>query len=385
MFLVMFTVSYNSSGNGSESRGTEQSSNDSEGISKDDSVAEETLEITGPADGVYGYAEKLRKYLTAEGDNVKVTDYAKGESAEAYNKISITWESTYSDVEKYKIAYGTEADFSDATEAEVSAKARKLNVYNLYKNTTYYVKVTAVRTAGDKTADCSFKTTDIGPRVMKIDKISNVRDLGGYKTSSGKTTLQGKIFRGGQLSPNLAYSVYDAYVLNESGKKYMSETLGIKTDFDLRSAPENKGLTQSVIPGATLEYYSVDGYLTAFTAKDAYRKVFSALSDETRYPLYIHCTGGADRTGTVCFLINALLGVDEQTLIQDYETTSFSAYGIRNKESTVYNFTPFLNKLKNDYTGNSLSEKTENYLLSIGITETEIYNIKAIMFGEETK
>ena len=90
MFLVMFTVSCNSSGSGNESRGTEQSSNGSEGNSKDDSVAEETLEITGPANGVYGYTEKLRKYLTAEGDNVKVTDYAKGESVEAYNKISIT-------------------------------------------------------------------------------------------------------------------------------------------------------------------------------------------------------------------------------------------------------------------------------------------------------
>jgi hypothetical protein len=37
------------------------------------------------------------------------------------------------------------------------------------------------------------------------------------------------------------------------------------------------------------------------------------------------------------------------------------------------------------YPGNSLQEKTENYLLSIGVTETEIYNIKAIFFGEPTK
>ncbi len=402
--FALFSVSCKSTNNGNDNPGTEQPGepdnpdnpdnpenpdnpdNPGGGTGEPETPpVEETLEITGPADGVYGYTERLRRYLTDKGD-VMVSDYVNGgRESEAYDKISVTWNSTYSDVEKFKVYYGTKSDFSDATEKEMSATARKLNVYNLYKDTTYYVRVTAVRSAGDVTADYSFKTTDIGPRVMKIGNIANVRDLGGYKTESGKTTLQGKIFRGGQLSPNANYPVYDAYVLTDSGKKYMSETLGIKTDFDLRNATENKGLTQSAIPGAKLEYYSVGGYLSAFTDKTGYKKVFSALSEETRYPLYIHCTGGADRTGTVCFLINALLGVDEKTLIQDYETTSFSTYEMRNKESTTYQFTPFLNQLKSDYAGNTLSQKTENYLLSIGVTKTEIYNIKAIMFGEETK
>ena len=44
-----------------------------------------------------------------------------------------------------------------------------------------------------------------------------------------------------------------------------------------------------------------------------------------------------------------------------------------------------MNKLKSDYKGDTLSEKVENYLLSIGVTETEIYNVKAIMFGEPTR
>ena len=35
--------------------------------------------------------------------------------------------------------------------------------------------------------------------------------------------------------------------------------------------------------------------------------------------------------------------------------------------------------------GETLSEKTENYMLSIGLNETEIYNLKAIMFGEPLK
>lgn len=352
----------------------------------DDPPVVEKLEITGPEDGVYGYTQKLRNYLTATGDDVKVSDYAteSGED-EAYDKIQIKWESNLENVEEYEIEFGLKDDFSDAEKQTMSATSRKLNVYNLYKDSTYNVRVTAVRKAGNKSATATFKTTDIGPRVMKIGGLCNVRDLGGYKTESGKTTVQGKIFRGGQLSQNANWSVYDNIVLNAAGKKYMSEVLGVKTDFDLRSQAENKGLTESPIPNARLEYYNVGGYLSAFTDAAGYKKVFSALADETRYPVYIHCTGGADRTGTVSFLINALLGVDEKTLIQDYEITSFSAFGMRNKESTTYQFTPFMNKLKSDYEGDTLSKKVENYLLSIGVTETEIYNIKAIMFGEPTR
>ena len=37
-----------------------------------------------------------------------------------------------------------------------------------------------------------------------------------------------------------------------------------------------------------------------------------------------------------------------------------------------------------EFEGSTLQEKTENYMLFIGLSQTEIYNIKAIMFGEET-
>ena len=38
---------------------------------------------------------------------------------------------------------------------------------------------------------------------------------------------------------------------------------------------------------------------------------------------------GADRTGTVAFLINGLLGVSFADLTKDFEMTSFSRYGAR--------------------------------------------------------
>ena len=64
--------------------------------------------------------------------------------------------------------------------------------------------------------------------------------------------------------------------------------------------------------------------------------------------------------------------------------TSFSVYGERNSKTTEYDFAKFVARLKT-YTGNTLSEKTENYMKSIGLTDTEIYNIRAIMFGKAVK
>ena len=83
------------------------------------------------------------------------------------------------------------------------------------------------------------------------------------------------------------------------------------------------------------------------------------------------------------FLVNALLGVPEELLIQDFEFTSFSKWGIRShleegEEGYGAAFRQFLAKLKT-YEGETLAEKTENYMLTIGVTQTEIESIRAIM------
>ena len=300
-----------------------------------------------------------------------------------YRSFSEDKNSVLSGVTEYRVEYSVNADFSDPILIETNPSQTSVELYNLYKATKYYVRVTAVTSLGNKYAFSTFETADLGPRTMKIDGIYNVRDLGGYMTESGERTAQGRFFRGGAVSES-TWTAYAGIALSEEGKAYMRDVLGIKTDFDLRGAAENLNLTESSIPGADLEYYNVGGYLEAFNNTSGYKKVFSALADESRYPVYMHCTGGADRTGTVSFLINALCGVDEATLIKDYEMTSFSVYGERNSKTTEYDFAKFVARLKT-YTGNTLSEKTENYMKSIGLTDTEIYNIRAIIFGKAVK
>ena len=376
--LALFAAACGTSGGGSTSGNGQTSESDS----APESMAKEKLEIVSPKGEVFPYAEKVIEYLDA-GEDANLTDYYYL-TDNAFAPIVIEWKNLPADAKSVLVEYSTDENMTNGESVTLSKDSTKLEVYNLLKATKYYVRVTAETNSGEKEiASTEFETTDLGPRMMNIGGIYNVRDMGGYLTASGERTVQGRFFRGGALSDSTD-PAYHFVALNEDGKKYTSETLGIKTDFDLRSVNENLGLTESPIPGAKLEYYSVGGYLSAFTDKSGYKRVFSALADESRYPVYMHCTGGADRTGTVAFLVNALLGVDETALIQDYELTSFSIYRIRDSKGTTYDFKKFYDKL-NDYMGSTLSKKVENYMLSIGVTQTEINNIKAIMLGKPTE
>lgn len=341
---------------------------------------EPTLTITAPTGTVYPYADEVKAYLQA-GAGAPVTSYWKNMDTQA-REVNITWENTYKDVTEFVVSYATKEDYSDAITTTVAADKTSLAVCNLYKNTTYYVKVTAKTASEDYVAESTFKTTDLGPRFMLVDGIANVRDLGGYQTADGKTTLQGLIFRGGSLTPT---TYYKKDILSEAGKKYMSEVMGIKTEIELRGTDEYAEST-SQIPGATFKRCEINGYDTGMTSNAAgFKAIFQTMADPDNYPIYFHCTGGADRTGTLAFLLNALLDVDETSLVQDYELTSFSRYGIRDSQTGTYTdyYKKFRTKL-DSYDGSTLAEKAENYLLSIGVTATEIYNIRAIMRGEET-
>ena len=370
---------------------TEQDSNENSTASEANSEAvtteipkSEELMITSPIGVQYPYVTEAKNYLEASNANVK--DYFKF-MKKPCAPIVISWEYPSGMATSFSVEVATKSDFSDSKVIDISADCRSCELYNLFKSTEYFVKVTAYSENEIlDIAESSFTTTSLGPRVMNINGIYNVRDLGGYANTNGETTLQGLIYRGGALTPA---DVYDS-LLTEDGKRSMSEKMKIKTEIDLRSPTEAGNLSESIIPGASLIYIPLGGYGDAFSdstvGRQAYRKLFSTLANENNYPIYYHCTGGADRTGTVSFLLNALLGLDEETLIKDYEFTSFSIYHMRNTKEGDYapRFKEFRDKLE-AFEGDALQKKTENYLLSIGVTEDEIYNIKAIMLGKPTK
>ena len=177
------------------------------------------------------FTSTAMQYLSAE--NADISDYA-GETKDGIQGYNVRWRNTFENASACKVVYSENADFSGAISVNAESGATSCAIYNLKKATTYYLKVVVTTEYGEKESNTiNFSTIDKGPRVMKIDGIHNVRDLGGYNTASGRT-LQGLIYRGGALSPDNAY--FPNVQITEAGKKYMSETLKIKTDFDLRNA-----------------------------------------------------------------------------------------------------------------------------------------------------
>lgn len=341
-------------------------------------VKQSALNITAPVGEVVPYVENARQYLEQTlGEDVGLYCGGFGSFANPQVPVTVEWTCDAENVSRYKVEYATNSTYKNAQVQVV--KGKFIDLYNLYKGAEYHLRITAYG-QGNKVlsrGETTFVSTDLGPRVMNVDGIHNVRDLGGYTTASGKRTAQGLIFRGGTLSKIKPY----ASELTEEGAAYMRDVLKIKTDADLRNQTE-AGCTVSPIPDAKLYYFSLGGYLDMLNASA--KPLFQMLADKNNYPIYLHCTGGADRTGTASFLINALLGVEEKILVQDYEFTSFSIYGMRNVRRGDYAamFQQFLEKLKS-YEGETLQQKTENFLLSIGVTSAEIESIKDIMYEEK--
>ena len=224
------------------------------------------LRIFSSQDEVSPFVSSIDTYLKANNPNVK--DYVRtDDGVEGYK---VRWLCTFDNVTSLRMDYSEQSDFSTYQSETVDASNSTCSLWNLKKASTYYLRLVAKVGNEEKTSSiATLKTASYGPRVMKIDGIHNV---------------QGMMFRGGALSPSTD-KAYTTIQLSEEGKKYMSETLQIKTDFDLRTQAENRapdtpvesGLTVSPIPNASLHYYGIGGYDSGIANKSGVRSSGSSL------------------------------------------------------------------------------------------------------------
>ncbi len=245
-----------------------------------------------------------------------------------------------------------------------------VEIYNLKTGCKYYYHVIFKLSNGlSVNSGGTFYTAET-PRLMNVEGVHNMRDIGGWKTEDGKVIKQGLLYRGTELDGAVA----PEYKLTDKGFSEMISILGIKTDMDLRT-PTNS-VPGMYILGAGVEhkYYSSPAYEDAFSDENKHliKEIFSDLSHSSKYPIYLHCTYGMDRTGTICYILEALLGMSEDDLIRDYELS-----GLQNGGLDRDNILLVENKLKS-YGGNNMQTNAERYLLSIGLTQNEIDNIKNI-------
>ena len=215
------------------------------------------------------------------------------------------------------------------------------------------------------TTDLNLKPTDVKKYVAKI--------RGYIKTDTHLPDRYGKRFLlTAKLKPG-------AERLTPETRAYMTDVLGIRTDLDLRSFAEVFGMEGSPLgPKAKWVHipFSAYGGMGETEGKEPFKKAFRVFLDEANYPIDFHCIAGADRTGSLAFILNGLLGVAEEDLYRDWETTAFTARskGFNHKERFDR-----LVKVFDAFSGETINARIEAYVLSLGFTAADIAKFRAIM------
>jgi protein-tyrosine phosphatase len=168
-----------------------------------------------------------------------------------------------------------------------------------------------------------------GPRLLPLESLFNVRDLGGYAAA------------GGPVKWGLLYRAGDLAALPDETRAAL-EARNIRTIVDFRDADERrhepddelatvrKSYVLSINAGSIINFYGARNPGDAEAAMEElyrklpqaaapqYRTLFRLLRDRENAPLLFHCSAGKDRTGLAGALILSALGVDRETVIADY-------------------------------------------------------------------
>ena len=105
--------------------------------------------------------------------------------------------------------------------------------------------------------------------------------------------------------------------------------------------------------------------------------------DPASYPIYFHCIGGADRTGSLAYMMLGYLGVPRHDIETDWESTFYPNIpdDIRESEPGFWcresHFTDGL--MKYGAEGDSWQRRIELYFLDCGLTPEELGRLRDLM------
>lgn len=242
---------------------------------------------------------------------------------------------------------------------------------------TYKWRVKAENKSGEKfySKFGTFTTKNEWPRMIKTPSF-NMRDMGGGTNVYGQVIRQGLLYRG-QAIP--AGNASESYL-----KSIYIDSLHIKTELDLRGKKEclerRKAWKEKSLEdlfGINHIYHEIIPYhMYHPDLKNNMVKIFEELSKKENYPMYFHCAVGSDRTGTVAFLIDGLVGRSDKHLIDNYELPSF------NKNLVRYRYcrkgSGMINELKGK-NGEPFHVTIPRYLLKIGVPQEQLDAIRDIL------
>lgn len=191
---------------------------------------------------------------------------------------------------------------------------------------------------------------------------TNVRDLGGLQTQSGKAVRWNRLFRADALS-----------ALDETEWQTLYQK-GIRTVVDLRSLAETELFGDCVPQGISwvhcplqeenLNIYDLDeGAAAAFrrSMADCYTDIaaktpqllcaalHAVVKGLEKGAVIFHCTAGKDRTGVLAATLLYLLGAYECDIVADYEVSNtYNRNGLHKMLEELPNYDELLPMLNSD-------------------------------------
>lgn len=219
-------------------------------------------------------------------------------------------------------------------------------------------------------AEAPVNTVTVESQTLGMEKLGNARQLGEYLTTDGMRVRRDVLLRTAKLAGGSEADIqklHDVY--------NVTEVIDLRTTDEIASAPDPdiEGATNERVrildesgddsaaamtgvysqnsdnPAASLlEMYragilSDTMYTSMFdneTALKGYREFVDKLLAHDDGAILWHCTGGKDRAGTAAVIALTLLGVDKETVLDDFELTNqFNAKSIEYMKSKAAELT----------------------------------------------
>lgn len=173
---------------------------------------------------------------------------------------------------------------------------------------------------------------DAYPRNLSFSSSYNFRDVGGYAGLDGRAVRWRRLFRSdslhrlkgddlvtfGELGVRTVIDLRRLFEIEEHGRVPESDGLAyhnpVLHHVDWETVPEPEGTSH--------DRWLADRYLNFLEdGQEGLAAALTLIADPDAAPVVVHCMAGKDRTGVVCALTLALLGVSDADIAEDYALT----------------------------------------------------------------
>lgn len=180
-------------------------------------------------------------------------------------------------------------------------------------------------------------------RCLQLEAAFNFRDLGGYPTVDGRTTRWGLVYRSdtlhlltpGDIEVIADLGIWAIYDLRRQHERTRFPTalppdhghrdihLDVFDDPGAEPGPSRLDLLVGERPIVRDDDHMIGRYVTMLDeGAVVFGRLLSGLAVRDGLPALFHCAAGKDRTGIAAALLLLVLGVDRDTVLDDYDATN---------------------------------------------------------------